>query len=388
MKSPDLPDRGDHGPERGAALVAALFFAMVMMAFSASVMLAGKAAQDQGRYLGASHMAQDAAESGVHELVALLGSPAGRTVRAAGVLEGVLRGEGARAQRFAIRMSPAGGDAADNDLDGKVDEEDEADMLEVESAGRADHVTRTVRVTLLARYAAPAIGSATYLADYLAGLYLNGNAFLISGNDVTSGGVATGELVPGIGVAGDPSEIREQIERQEEGNVVGLGGSPSVHEVPPLDLRELIDSGARAADVVLRPEGVQKPREGESWGTLEAPKILYGAGSIHISGGAGGAGVLIVDGDLTISGEFQWLGVVIVRGQLEFSGGGGGKMVVGAVVVENRIALPERKESDLGLNGTVDILFSRQTIAGVMRSFATYTIVNWREGPNPDEATT
>ena len=37
----------------------------------------------------------------------------------------------------------------------------------------------------------------------------------------------------------------------------------------------------------------------------------------------------------------------------------------------------------LSVNGTVDILFSRATLAAITRAFATYTILNWREGPNP-----
>lgn len=372
--------------ERGVALVAAVLFAMVVMAYATSLLFAGRAMQEHRRYYGATHMAQDAAESGVHELVALLSSPAGKSVRAAGFLEGTLRGDTARAQRYEIRMTPAGDDGADNDLDGKVDEPDETDMLEVESTGRADNVARTVRVTLLARYAEPAIGSATYIGDFLADLKLNGNSFLISGVDVTADRVPTGARVPGIGVAGNPGLIRDQITKQAQARVVGLGESPSVYEVAPLDLRELIDAGARAADVVLPSGTATKPSSPGEWGTLDVPSIAYGTGSIHVSGGATGAGILIVDGDLTISGNFQWWGLVIVRGEITFSGGGNGKMITGAVIVEKKIAVTGRNGVEMTVNGTVDVLFSKQTIAAVMRSFATYTIVNWREGPNPDEA--
>jgi hypothetical protein len=38
---------------------------------------------------------------------------------------------------------------------------------------------------------------------------------------------------------------------------------------------------------------------------------------------------------------------------------------------------------DLSVNGTVDVLFSKETLAIINKVFATYTILNWREGPNP-----
>ena len=38
---------------------------------------------------------------------------------------------------------------------------------------------------------------------------------------------------------------------------------------------------------------------------------------------------------------------------------------------------------DLAINGTVDILFSKETLAIINKAFATYSILNWREGPNP-----
>jgi len=385
--TPNGAGRPSRRGERGAALVAAVLFAMVILAYTTSVLMSGQAMHNHRRYYAAAQMAQDASESGVHELVALLSSPAGKAVRAAGYLEGSLRGDGARAQRYELRLSPAGEDGADNDLDGKVDEEDEKDMLEVESTGRADNIARTVRVTLLAKYAEPAIGSATYIADPLADLKFNGNSFLISGVDVTADRVVTGLKVPGIGVAGDPTGIFSQIKKQQKTNVVGLGGTPSVYEVPPLDLRELIDAGARAADVTLPGGSATKPASEGAWGTLDAPVIAYGTGDVHISGGAEGAGILIVDGDLQISGSFQWWGLVIVRGEITFSGGGNGKMITGAVIVEKDIEVSSERDVEFTIDGTVDLLFSKQTIASVMRTFATYTIVNWREGPNPDEAT-
>ena len=119
--------------------------------------------------------------------------------------------------------------------------------------------------------------------------------------------------------------------------------------------------------------------EGE-WGTLESPAVVFGSGDIHISGGGEGAGILIVDGDLHISGEFQWYGLVIVRGELVFAGGGGTKRIVGGLIVEESVS---NSDEEITIGGTVDIQLSQETILKVRKAFATYTLMNWREGPAP-----
>jgi hypothetical protein len=50
----------------------------------------------------------------------------------------------------------------------------------------------------------------------------------------------------------------------------------------------------------------------------------YIPGSVHLTSGANGAGILIVDGDLTIDGGLNWYGLILVRGQVTFTGGAGG----------------------------------------------------------------
>jgi hypothetical protein len=376
--------------ERGSALIPAVVFAIIVAAYVASILLSGVAWQEQTRSDAAMQQAQQAAESGVHFLVAKLSGPDRRTLLADGYLAGTLRGRGPRAVRYEATLWSGAEDGADNDVDGFVDEEDESDVIEVASAGFCGGATRTVYVTLLARYRKPAIGSATYIADPLAPLDLDGSAFLISGQDVDIKEAKTGTLVPGIGVNGTTSYLREYIKRQQQARVVGLGESPSVHTVPELDLQALIEEGARSANVILEPGGVHRPAKEEEWGTLEAPAVVYSSGSVKIGTGTAGAGVLLVNGDLTITGDFEWRGVVIVRGAVMFKGGGGGKRVVGALVVEKEVSGgdPPPNEPTSGgvrLAGTVDIIFSEQIVSKVGRVLARYTVLNWREGPAPAE---
>ena len=40
----------------------------------------------------------------------------------------------------------------------------------------------------------------------------------------------------------------------------------------------------------------------------------------------------------------------------------------------------EEDDSGLQVTGTIDIIYSAQTIARISTAFASYTILNWREG--------
>ncbi len=379
------------GRERGSALVPALLFAITVMAFAMSIVTSGLAVNDQRRSVAAAQRAQDAAESGIHHLLGSLAGPGRYRVLSDRRLDATLVGdEGSdAAQRYEVTIAPAGDDDCDNDIDGLVDEPDEKDMYEATSTGYADHIAKTVRVTLLARYRAPTMPAATYIADPAADLNLAGNAFLISGQDVDLAGAKTGELVPGIGVAGDISGILGQLGSQQDDNVLGTGGERSVYSVETIDFNQLINDAVRSANIRLESGKVEKPASEGAWGTLETPAILFGSGDIKISGGGGGAGVLVVDGNLTISGAFDWHGLVIARGEIIFAGGGGAKRVTGGVVVERDVLSGTEDKTDgfmsgdLAINGTVDILFSKETLAIINKAFATYSILNWREGPNP-----
>ncbi|HEX5135952.1 MAG TPA: hypothetical protein VFY93_03190 [Planctomycetota bacterium] len=378
--------------ERGSALVPAILFAITVMAFAMSVITSGLAVNHQRRSLAAAQRAQDASESGIHHLLGALAGPGRYRILSDRKLAGTLTGEEGSdaAQRYEVTLAPAGNDECDNDLDGLIDEEDEKDIYEVTSTGHADRIAKTVRVTLLARYRAPTMPAATYIADPTADLNLAGNAFLISGQDVDLKGAKTGELVPGIGVAGDAGAILSQLRKQQDDNVVGTGGERSVYTVDTIDFNQLIEDAVRSANVRLESGKVEKPAEAGDWGTLETPAILFGSGDIKISGGGGGAGVIVVDGNLTIGGSFEWHGLLIARGEIIFSGGGGTKRVTGGVVVERDVlsGADVTKSAgfgsgDLAINGTVDIRFSKETLAIINKAFATYSILNWREGPNP-----
>ncbi|MFI5403556.1 MAG: hypothetical protein ACHQ1G_11515, partial [Planctomycetota bacterium] len=268
--------------QRGSALVPALLFAITVMAFSMSVIASGVAVNHHQRSLVAAQRAQDASESGIHHLLGALAGPGRFRVLRDRQLDAVIEGdEGSNAAiRYEVTIAPAGNDECDNDLDGLVDEEDEKDMYEATSTGRADRVAKTTRVTLLARYRAPSMPSAAYIADPAADLRFSGNAFVISGKDVGINGALTGLLVPGMGTPGDPNALKSQVGKSQDDNVNGLGGDLSVYQVEPIDFDPLIEDAVRSANVRLPSGGVVKPSKPGEWGTLETPAILFGTGNI------------------------------------------------------------------------------------------------------------
>jgi hypothetical protein len=370
------------------ALIAALFFSLTVMALVSSTILSGVAVVNQSRYQRAKQEAQLAAESAVHLVIAELSGPNRFDLLVAGETEGVVRGAGKHTARYRVRIERASEDGVDNDQDLLVDEPDEADMLELTSIGSYDRVTRTVRVTLAARYEVPSIPAAVYLDDALAHVKFNGTDFTISGYDVDDEGNLTGLAEPGIAVNGPIGTLLGQINGKEAMKVTGEGGTPSVSTIDPIDLQELINEGARSANVILAGGGTYKPRAPGAWGTAAAPAIVYGQGDIHISDGSGGAGVMLVNGNLTITGGFDWDGIIIVGGEVVFTGGGNGKRLIGSLIVNSDLtSRGGSTDSGMVVGGTVDIQLSMTNVRTVARAFADYTIMNWREGPVPlDEA--
>ncbi len=63
-------------------------------------------------------------------------------------------------------------------------------------------------------------------------------------------------------------------------------------------------------------------------------QVTYFPGSVDLQAHCSGAGILVVDGDLTIHGGIDFYGLILVRGVLTFSGSGSGQAVniIGGVV--------------------------------------------------------
>ena len=382
--------------ERGVALLAALLFAVTILALSSSVIISGVSLTNQKRRTVAAQRAQDAAESGVHHLLATLSGPEGAAVRAAGRLAADLQGtEGSsQAVRYEVTLAPAGNDGSDNDLDGQVDEADEADMLEITSTGHADRVARTVRVTFLSRFRSQRLSAAVAFNLQDATLQLDNSTLLFSGRDVDLNGVETGVVVPGIGIADSSNQIRNSIQSHFRDSIVGLGRNPSVVQVEPLaDIEQMIEDAVRSHDIRLDKNGYSPTPL--PYGTLDHPKIVFARGDksgdlIDLNHNKiKGAGILVIDGGLEIGdveAAVDWKGLVIIRGK--FLVDDGYLKIVGGLIVNQQIEqfLDQQQHSQID-DATVTVQYSEQTLSKAAGAVSDgITILNWREGPVPEDA--
>ncbi|HKQ18156.1 MAG TPA: hypothetical protein VJW75_00285, partial [Candidatus Eisenbacteria bacterium] len=201
----------------------------------------------------------------------------------------------------------------------------------------------------------------------------NGNAFYIDGHDhnftAPYDTVTGAPALPGISTPNDPNAIESQLNGQQADNVQGTGSDPSVEPSNVnLDLQSMATAWSDAADITL--VGNQNNPSTAGWGTTSALKIVHIAGDLHISGGATGAGVLVVDGDLVLSGTFNWSGVVLCLGDVTVTGGGNVKQILGALMVQGSL-------SDTSvLNGHIKCLYSSAMISK-LNSLTRYEVSSW-----------
>ncbi len=151
----------------------------------------------------------------------------------------------------------------------------------------------------------------------------NGNGFKIDGNDhLYTGGLASpNHPVPGLSTRNDTNtqEAINSLSSGQRDNVLGLGfiaGSPAV---PSILTSPVAPSVAQlnqfAADLVARPGVViindSSIHGNTTFGTETEPQITYfnnSSGVVLGNGNASGAGIMIVEGDLTIQGSLEFKG--------------------------------------------------------------------------------
>lgn len=77
------------------------------------------------------------------------------------------------------------------------------------------------------------------------------------------------------------------------------------------------------------------------------PQTVYIPGSVHLSGNANGAGILIVDGDLDVHGGLAFYGLILVRGKITFTGGGSQSVnLYGAILAGEDLTATDVADTD------------------------------------------
>lgn len=258
-----------------------------------------------------------------------------------------------------------GSDGEDNDRDGRYDEADE-DVFQLVSTGTSARAVRRVaayvgKVTFL-----PQIGSALTSSNPAMTLRVNGSSRIDGHNHRLDGSrVGSGDTF-GIGTTPPvtPAHVLAELSLAEAGRVDGLGGPPSVGEVPPLAVADLVDDARNAANWSLT---------NDRYGGLPAgPAIYYRAGDLTLHGNLEATGLLVITGTLRVTGRVTFRGVIVVLGEIE---GHGTIEVLGALV-------GGPSTPGFRITGTADLRYSTEAIEVARRTTGRYVAYNgWQELP-------
>jgi len=192
---------------------------------------------------------------------------------------------------------------------------------------------------------------AIYLAsDQNTAATFTGNAFQVDGNDHNyTGGAGPGGPVPGISTRNDTNtqEAINSLSLVQKDNVTGYGFSMGPPIVPSVDTSPAAPStamlNAMINDLLAMPrppdDNTTQINGNATFGTTAAPQITHftGAGGVTIkaNGNASGAGIMIVEGNLTIQGNFNFKGLILVRGTTQVTDFTGNCTIYGSVWTED-----------------------------------------------------
>ena len=141
--------------------------------------------------------------------------------------------------------------------------------------------------------------------------------------------------------------------------VVGVNGEGDVESGPlSVDPNELFDQASANRDFTTDGAGLKN----KTWGSPNAPVIVYCEGDAKVSGQSSGYGILVINGDLeNASGQFQWEGIVIVKGNtpdVKLTGGGS---IYGALVV-----ISTGGEAEFRMGAQAEIKYSSEAIGRIV----------------------
>jgi len=177
----------------------------------------------------------------------------------------------------------------------------------------------------------------------------NGNAFQINGNNSDLYGKNTGGIhLPGVAVGGSNAHdtFVSGLSHQQEDNIIGSGGTPSIKTDPALD----------PSDITQKVENWKQYRDrtisggkwnNVYWGSKNNPEITVIEGDTEVKGS--GFGMLIVESgaDLTVFGNFEFKGLVIEEGSSLGLKGHGNPDILGSVLM-----IPNCKDAGNGGSGS------------------------------------
>ena len=318
------------GPERGISMVLALIaLATLLITASIGLLVGASGIRATRDYRGASQV-HFVAESAVAEALQRINGPG--VVHFGNDVVGqwsTVWGAGARG------FAPLPGFSYTAAATATPGNQANAGQIVATATGAAGE--RNVVVANVVRTDIPSTSpGAIYLAsDGGTNATFNGNTFAVDGTDRNfTGGAGPGAPIPGISTRNDANtqEAMNSLNASQLDNVQGLGYSAGPPLVPSVRTSPAAPTAAQVSqiidDLLARPGVVTWPSDqvngNATFGTVAAPQITYfnAADGVTIkgNGNASGAGIMIVDGDLTIEGTLDFKGLVLVRGRTNVVG--------------------------------------------------------------------
>jgi len=189
---------------------------------------------------------------------------------------------------------------------------DPANRILVRSVGTSATGSKTVEVTMV-----------KFLFSTPGALYTEAPV------DIKGNVAIAGVSKPGIVTTLDASTITGKTT-----DVIGAGLTPSIQDhYANLSIQQYVDFLKGYSDY----SSPTLPG-GSTWGSDANPIVVHLTGTIPKLGGnsicSGGAGIILVDGDLRIDGNFEWHGLVIATGTIRYIGTGNGQITGGIMAGE------------------------------------------------------
>jgi hypothetical protein len=247
-------------------------------------------------------------------------------------------------------------------------------VLRITARGRQGNADKILEAEAV-RFPLVAVESAVWAGGPLK---FNGNAFFVDGHDHSAQpGLDTIPSAPpmtGILTKGQPTDVSDNLNKNQEDNVNGNGGNLSAQQSTfTYDFNALWAQFSGMADNSFTGNQAWAGSD-PSYGNLTDPKVTVVNGNLSISGGWTGGGVLVVNGNLDMRGGSQYTGVVIVMGDINFAGGGPSDQahVVGGLIYQGTVV------NASVLSGSSQIFYSTEAV-NAAQSVGHYTLSWWRE---------
>ena len=380
--------------ERGAALIvvvvsvmvaAFISLALVMIALSRSKAMESRKAKESALAIAEAGLARGLAEANLAvNRASTTWPPVGLVIKAAPDNEVRDAFDPTKvAGRFVVEFFRGDADLEDNDNNGMTDEVDEKRFVVVHSTGWHGAMDsgnpwkvklKGVTVKELNLFN---INSSLAFDDLTPNVNISPSAaFNISGQDhdpLSTNPIPLAPPISAIAATGTfgVTDTVDMAAKVATGEI--SGATPQVKTAIPdnLDIAAMIAWAKLNAPKDNRTDGQvagTPPTAASPYGDWQ---VTYHSGSQSIGGSETGAGIWIVDGDLTWSGNAVFEGIVVVTGQLTIQGGGSGKMLMGAVICGGSAVV------DFTNNGTTDIRYSSEAINRARNAAARYSLVAW-----------